>query len=77
MTNYLHCVLISISLHHHRVIRYVYYTFDDIEAICDAILLKIGIIFGKWALFQIGNFRTEFGQKIRQPVGPVLSNITT
>ena len=24
--------------------------------------------------FQIGNFRTEFGQKIRQPCGPILKN---
>ena len=24
--------------------------------------------------FQIGNFRTEFGQKIRQPRGPILKN---
>ena len=24
--------------------------------------------------FQIGNFRTEFGQKLRQPCGPILKN---
>ena len=28
-------------------------------------------------LFQIGNFRTEFGQKIRQPCGPILKNAVT